>query len=69
LSNPQGTAASPVATATVTAVDSDPGFSYDPGEAQPQVGQTATVRVISGVFEEPFTRTNYCGPQAHVCGA
>jgi hypothetical protein len=69
LSNLRGTAAQPAATATVTTVVADAGFTYDPGEPHPRVGEVATIRIRAGVLDDPFTGTTYCAPGVHECGA
>lgn len=69
LTDVRGTVSRPVATATVTSVRPDPGFTYDPGEARPYVGESATIGIVGGVLGEPFTGTQYCARGVNQCGA
>lgn len=69
LTDVRGTVNRPVATATVTSVRPDPGFTYDPGETRPYVGESATISIVGGVLGEPFTGTQYCARGVNQCGA
>jgi hypothetical protein len=68
-SAPAGKPPAVTATGRVLSVRLDPGFTFDPGELHPSVGETGTVHLAGGVLTEPFTGTTYCARGVESCGA